>query len=96
MLLERVEVFLHRVVSFGEPWIEHIRASDPFANLVKEAPGIAVNESLWQAVNEIELRSSDPAGVVAEIGAAFRGNRDSYFAQLGEALETWARLTATT
>jgi reversibly glycosylated polypeptide/UDP-arabinopyranose mutase len=81
--------------SFGEPWIEHIRASDPFANLVKEAPGIVVNESFWQTVDGVELRSSDPAGAVAEIGAALRDNRDPYFAQLGEALEMWTRLTAT-
>jgi len=38
------------VVVNGKAQVRHERASDPQANLVKEAPGLALNETLWQAL----------------------------------------------
>jgi len=33
--------------TFGEPYVNHKRASDVFSNIKKEAPGLEVNETLW-------------------------------------------------
>jgi hypothetical protein len=35
----------------GEATVRHERASDPVANLEREAPGIPVNEGLWAALS---------------------------------------------
>lgn len=78
--------------SFGEPWIEHVRASDPFANLIKEAPGITANETLWQQVDALKLTAGSLAGAVVELGAGLATSSDSYLSRLGLALETWQRL----
>ena len=86
-------------ISVGGPHITHVRASDPFANLVKEAPGVAANETFWELVDGIELRARTAAGCMAELGAglaaaARRAPRDDgdYLDRLGRALEVWASL----
>ena len=78
--------------SYGEPWIEHTRASDPFANLVKEAPGIVVNETMWQRISDVRLTAKDLACAVSEMANELAGDRDAYVARLGRALAVWARI----
>lgn len=79
--------------SFGEPWIEHMRASDPFRNLVAEAPGIVENETFWERVNAVNLTETTLAGAVAELAAGFQGDARCYFRDLGRAIAVWLRLT---
>jgi reversibly glycosylated polypeptide / UDP-arabinopyranose mutase len=76
----------------GEPFVRHRRASDPFVNLQKEAAGIAANETFWEAVDAVPLKSSDPVGAAHELGRGLAGSTDPYLAKLGAALQTWARL----
>ena len=52
-------------VSIGKPTVFHQRASDPFVNLVKEAPGIALNESFWQEIDAITIAGFKPGFVVS-------------------------------
>ncbi|HWB13355.1 MAG TPA: hypothetical protein VG826_29285 [Pirellulales bacterium] len=76
--------------SFGEPWIEHQRASDPFRNLVAEAPGIARNETMWRELNEIRLASSTLIGAAADLAEGLRSGK-GYLAAWGRALQCWLR-----
>ena len=83
----------HMVV--GEPFVVHSRASDPFVNLVKEAPGIAANETFWEAVDAVKLTNTEPIKVVRDMGSGLVGHKDPYIANLGKALGVWADLLAT-
>ena len=44
-------------MSYGEPYVYHSRASDPYINLIKEAPGLPINEVLWKDLKNIQLNS---------------------------------------
>ncbi len=80
-------------MSVGEPFVEHRRASDPFANLVKETPGIVANEMFWEAIDGIEVPSGKtPQDIVATLGRGLEGLEDAYLKRLGQALQVWARL----
>lgn len=78
--------------SAGEPIVVHARASDPMANLVKEAPGIARNETLWEEVDRAPLSAREPAACVREIGDHLAREGDEYTRRLGRALATWGSL----
>lgn len=92
-IFQRIAQQLGIVWSFGEPHIHHARASDPFRNLVAEAPGIGLNETLWQRTDAIELTSGDVAGCAAQIADDLAGDGDAYVAKMGAALRVWAALT---
>ncbi len=80
----------------GEPFVDHRRASNPRVNLVKEAPGLELNERFWEVVDGIPLTAGDVLGVVWEMGEALQkaGRRQvlPYIGQLGAALQVWHRL----
>lgn len=75
--------------SFGAPHIYHSRASDPFANLQREAPGIALNESLWERIDRIALTASELPGAVREIALDLVRDDEPYLSRLGHALDLW-------
>lgn len=82
-------------VSSGTPYIHHDRASDPFTNLRKEANGIGVNETLWEAVDAIPLAGDNAAMCYKQLANQVRnfdfGFKD-YWWRLGDAMTTWADL----
>lgn len=85
-------------INVGEPWVEHRRVSDPFQNLVKEAPGIAANEKYWTYLDGIGLsKSSRRTDLVIELGEKMRkySMADEYFRKWGEALMVWGSLFKT-
>jgi len=47
--------FLGYGVISGKPSVEHRKQSDVYENLIKEAPGIKLNEYLWREVDKIQL-----------------------------------------
>ncbi len=79
-------------VSCGLPVILHSRASDPFVNLVKEAPGVPVNEWLWRAVDGVQLAAVEPAAAVIELGEGLKAHKHEYVRHLGSALTIWGGL----
>jgi hypothetical protein len=95
LVLQRICRHLRISIVCGHPVVEHRRASDPFANLVKEAPGIRANESMWQIVDDVPLTASDPLTCMREMGAAFRdlATGDDYLRRWGpsdgEYLRRW-------
>jgi reversibly glycosylated polypeptide / UDP-arabinopyranose mutase len=79
-------------ISVGEPHVRHERASDPFVNIVKEAPGIASNERFWEVVDSVPLAATTAAGCMAEMGRGLARAGDDYLASLGRATGIWAGL----
>ncbi|HET6880598.1 MAG TPA: hypothetical protein VFI31_10610 [Pirellulales bacterium] len=92
VIAQRICRHLRLLMSIGEPHVEHCRASDPFVNLKKEAPGVAAHEHLWRTVDECELDGSDALDCVQEMSSHLRSQSDEYVIQVGEALATWASL----
>lgn len=84
-------------MSVGEPFVEHIRASDPVVNKVKESPGIEANEWFWEKVWNRSLshyHHKTPVDCMAEIGLGLWSDEDDYIAKLGRALQVWSGLFA--
>jgi reversibly glycosylated polypeptide/UDP-arabinopyranose mutase len=83
---------LDLLISCGEPFVRHERASNVFTSLVKEAPGIKMNENYWQIIDSIKLTGDTPLDCMYETGNGLRGNEDAYLSRLGDALITWVDL----
>jgi Reversibly glycosylated polypeptide len=90
--VQRICRHLGYSITCGRPLIDHRRASDPLVNLVKEAPGVAANEHVWEAIDAIELTERDPRRCMLELGAALAGNADAYLAGWGRAIGIWCAL----
>jgi hypothetical protein len=101
IFMKKICDLLNLYVTSGMPYIRHERASNPFANLKKEANGIEVNERLWKYVDEFMpsgcILDTPPAGLYELLGeyigkyAEFPEHVD-YFRWLGRAMVAWARL----
>lgn len=76
----------------GEPHVVHQRASDPFVNLVKEAPGIPKHEWFWEAVDAVPLTGRSPQACVLELGEGLARHEDEYLARWGRSLLAWLNL----
>jgi reversibly glycosylated polypeptide/UDP-arabinopyranose mutase len=92
IVIKKVCDHLGYLISVGEPFIHHVKASDPFVNLAKEAPGIGANEDFWQKVDAIPLAGSTPAQCMKEIGLGIKTFGNDYFENLGEAIVIWSQL----
>lgn len=85
-------------ISTGTPYIHHDRASNPFANLKKEANGLEVNEKFWEHVDKFDARGGfSAAQFYEEMGYHIQKFNDfpqynAYFQELGIAMMDWARL----
>lgn len=84
-------------ISSGTPYIHHDRASNPFTNLRKEANGLEVNEWFWNRIDDVDLSTvnSNPVDCYRAIGNAvgrIGGEHEAYWAELSEAMVTWADL----
>ena len=81
-------------VTSGEPVVTHLRASNVWANLRKEAPGLELNETLWQLVDSVVLTGLSVAECYQQLARALR-DRDTgsdYLTRLGSAMLTWTEL----
>jgi hypothetical protein len=94
LVVQRVCRHLEQAIVCGQPVVDHRRASDPFANLVKEAPGIQANESMWERIDELELKQPDALGCMREVGEQLsrRPEHDGYLEQWGRSILGWCEL----
>lgn len=84
---------LHLQISVGKPYINHLRASDPMVNLVKESPGIAFNEKFWEIIDSIKLIGQNPIDCMNEVGKfLFESGESDYVVKLGKAIQIWSQL----
>lgn len=87
-------------VGTGTPYIKHDRASNPFANLKKEANGVEVNELFWEWVDSIwmtdEMTPVECYKAIAsgmdDFGFEKFSEHASYFDDLRRAMLAWAAL----
>jgi reversibly glycosylated polypeptide/UDP-arabinopyranose mutase len=79
------------LISVGHPFIHHSRASNPFTNLIKEAPGIQFNEEFWQVIDRISLKGITPQECMNEVGEALISEKNDYLQRLGNAIMVWVR-----
>ncbi|MBI4221015.1 MAG: hypothetical protein HY682_12780 [Chloroflexi bacterium] len=78
-------------ITSGSPAVNHKRASSVWANLRKEAPGLEVNESLWQAVDAVVLTGDTIVDCYRELvqNLAMKGD---YWDTLKHAMIGWTGL----
>lgn len=102
VIAQRVLSFMGFRMTYGPPHVRHARASDPYVNLVKEAPGVALNEKFWQVVDGAVLTGITFSECVCEIAAHFSDvtpesygldkTELDYLRVYGERLVTWCKL----
>jgi len=94
LVVQRICRHLRRSIVCGRPVVEHKRASDPFANLVKEAPGIDANEEMWERIDAVELQGETPLACMRHLGAGLgaSANGDGYLERWGRAILAWCEL----
>jgi hypothetical protein len=84
----------------GKPIVNHMKASRPMDNLVRESPGIKANEEFWTVIDGIRLRREDntPLRCMQTIGDQLDrhdglGVKDDqlalYLPKLGRWIEGW-------
>jgi reversibly glycosylated polypeptide / UDP-arabinopyranose mutase len=97
VIAKRVCDHLGWAITVGEPWIRHDRASDPFANLVKEAPGLRAYEVFWRRVDAAPLTATTAVGCMVEIAdhvGTMGGDHACYWERLARAMRVWVELFA--
>ena len=92
LMLQRICRHLGYSIVCGRPLVDHRRASDPFVNLVKEAPGLAANERLWETIEAAPLSAREPRECMSEMGAALAAADDEYIAMWGRGIGGWCDL----
>ena len=90
------------LVTTGEPFVRHVRASDPFRNLVREAPGVEANELVWRLLRDAQVPAGDLAGAVAWLADYLRRSVNfdqlrgrpltAYLGRWGDNLAAWLRV----
>ncbi len=92
LVVQRICRHLGYPIVCGRPMVDHRRASNPFVNLVKEAPGIVTNEHIWETIDAVELSEDHPRSCMEEMGAALRASDNEYTARWGHAISSWCAL----
>jgi len=92
IILKKIIDHLRLCISIGEPFVEHQKASNVFDNLIKEAPGVKMNEDFWWIIDEIELTASSPLDCMKQIGLGLQNQKDEYLNRLGSAIGVWCSL----
>jgi reversibly glycosylated polypeptide/UDP-arabinopyranose mutase len=85
-------------VRSGAPSVEHRKQSNVFVNMVKQAPGMAMNEHFWRTVDAIRLTADSVAGsyrqLVDGLPAAVTDEPPGWTAKFKAAARTWLELLA--
>jgi hypothetical protein len=87
---------LGKAVISGYPSVEHRKQSNAFINLEKQAPGLMLNEELWQMINEVQLTKDNPVDCYKElldkIQINTKTNKTDYLLKYIEATKLWLAL----
>jgi len=77
-------------VRTGNPFVHHSRASNAQVNKKKEAPGLPINETLWEVVADIELTEEAVKDAYAELIEKVCSKMGGlYWRQLDEYVKLW-------
>lgn len=92
LFVKRITDHLGLAVNSGSPTVHHARASNVWANLRKEAPGMERNETLWQLVDRTVLTANTVLGCYRQLADAVgraAATTDDWFARAGAAMHRW-------
>jgi hypothetical protein len=99
VFMKRIADHLGYSVTSGSPGIHHSRASDAQRNAVLEAPGMMAHEGFWKYIADVKFTGDSVAACYHELGRAVRYSpvappkiRDTYWDDLGSAMEIWSDL----
>jgi reversibly glycosylated polypeptide / UDP-arabinopyranose mutase len=95
LLCKRICDHLGLAINSGSPTVHHARASNVWANLRKEAPGMERNETLWRLVDGTVLTATTPAGCYRQLADAFAaaaGDQDPWLHKVAQAMRHWCDL----
>lgn len=96
VLVKKVLDHLGLAVRSGTPSVEHRKQSNVYVNLRKQAPGLAMNEEFWRAVQAIPLTADTVTDAYAELIAKlpdrFDTEPDGWTAKFKEAATIWVNL----
>ena len=67
VLVKRVLDHLGYAAVSGHPSVQHRKQSNVYVNLVKQAPGMSMNEHWWRAVRDIPLTATTVAGTYRQL-----------------------------
>jgi hypothetical protein len=104
LLLKRVLDYMGWYATTGEPFVRHVKRSDCFANLRKEALGIQIHEQLWDYILDAPLQPGlDVGGAFSALANHLRAFPSAYpdvpcptgyFSRVADAMVTWTELFA--
>lgn len=96
VLVKKVLDHLGMAVRSGYPSVEHRKQSNVYVNLVKQAPGMAMNEEFWRAVQRIELTADSMLDayteLIAKLPDRFDSEPEGWTAKFKEAALIWVSL----
>lgn len=92
IVLQRICRHLGYSIVSGAPLVDHRRASDPFVNLAREAPGIGANEHMWERIDQVQLKAREPLDCMVEMGADLAESAEAYLAGWGRSILSWSEL----
>lgn len=96
-LAKKVLDYCGYAVWSGTPYVRHIKASDPFVNIVKEAPGYKMNVELYQwammhtTTGEGLKETFETLAHSLETWGRLYGN-NGYWKEYAKAIQTWLTL----
>lgn len=89
---------LNKAVITGYPSVEHRKQSNAFINLEKQAPGLLLNEELWQMIDKVQLTKNNPLDCYKELLDKIQINtktdKTDYLLKYIEATKIWLDLYA--
>lgn len=91
VILKKIADHLGYCVQSGQPPVRHSRASNVWANLRKEAPGLEVNEQFWVAVDSVRLTGGSFGECYREIAEGLKLDGE-YWCKLKRAMVIWTEL----
>lgn len=96
-LMKKCLDHLGYAVTSGMPFIRHIRASDPFVNIEKEAPGYRMNCDLWRFAMDLRVWGKTAPECILSVSEqmsrwAENQAKREYWKKYAEALSVWASL----
>jgi hypothetical protein len=91
VIFKKIADHLGFSVNSGSPAVKHVRASNLWANLRKEAPGLEANEAFWARVDAVRLSGQSFGACHREIATKLQ-MPGAYFEKLSRAMLTWGEL----
>lgn len=89
LFAKKIADYLGEPVTFGDPAVKHLQASDVLKNLEAEAPGIGEHERQWRHIAALPLEGNSVIAAYRSLARGLAGFGGEYWPKLAEAMELW-------